>query len=251
MITIKRLFYTFLRKVTSDFLKPYVIDNTSKEDLTCCSESTNLFNTKTALKKLNINIEEELALIEKYQISPNELFLIRILILANEEITEEYMWRFLSVPEKMRGSVRESLISLQNKGIILKSYKIPGAGERFYPAEVTFNQNFLKTLYRSSYDLGQELFDAYPKSAVINGLLTPIRNVANRFGSLENFFKAYGKAIKYNEQTHREIIELVEWAKNDPSGYLCMSLANFVIERKWEDLKELRDREVTDTNKLI
>lgn len=203
------------------------------------------------MKKLNIDIEEELALIEKYQISPNELFLIRILILANEELTEEYVWRFLAIPEKMRGSVRETLISLQNKGIILKSYKIPASGQTFSPADVQFNQNFLKTLYKSSYDLGQELFDVYPKNVIINGLLTPIRNVANRFGTLENFFKAYGKAIKYNEQTHKEIIELVEWAKNDPSNYLCMSLANFVIERKWEDLKELRDKEVTDINRML
>lgn len=205
------------------------------------------------MKKLNINIDEELALIEKYQISPNELFLIRILILANEELTQEYVWRFLAVPEEMRGNVRNTLISLQNKGIIKKSYKIPNTGERFSPEDVEFNQNFLKTLYKSSYDMGEELFDVYPKMVYINGVLTPIRNVANRYGSLENFFKEYGKIIKYDAQTHRRIMELVEWAKNDPTGsnYLCMSLANFVAEKKWEDLEELRDGTITDINKML
>lgn len=206
------------------------------------------------MKKLNIDIEEELALIEKYQISPNELFLIRILILATQEETEAYVWRFLSVPEEMRGSVRALLVSLQNKGIIRKSYKIPEAGQRFYPSEVKFNQNFLKTFYKSSFDIGEELFEAYPKYTYINGIRTPIRNVANKFNTLEDFFKAYGKAIKYDEKTHKHIIELIEWAKNDPEGsnYLCMSLANFVIERKWEDLEDLRDgNTINNINKML
>ena len=83
--------------------------------------------------KANLNIEEELNIMEKYKLSPNELFTIRVLLLAKEEYNEEYLFRFLSIPEPMRGDLRSTLVSLQDKGIILKSYKIPNKGEQFYP----------------------------------------------------------------------------------------------------------------------
>ena len=65
--------------------------------------------------------------------------------LRKKNITLNMFFRFLAIPEEMRGDLRSTLVSLQNKGIILKSYKIPNKGEQFHPEKVDFAVNFLKT----------------------------------------------------------------------------------------------------------
>ena len=92
------------------------------------------------MQKLNFNIDEELALIEKYEITPTEMFVTRLLLLAQESDEEkEYLVKYLSIPEDVRGDFRNILISLQNKGIILKSYNIPNKGESLDIYEIEFN----------------------------------------------------------------------------------------------------------------
>lgn len=114
------------------------------------------------MDKLSLTIDNELAILEKYQISPNELFTIRILLFAKEEYNPEYVFRFLAIPEEMRGPLRDTLVSLQNKGVILKSYKIPNKGEQFHPEKVDFAVNFLKTFYRASFEMGKSCLKHIP-----------------------------------------------------------------------------------------
>ena len=129
--------------------------------------------------KANLNIEEELNIMEKYKLSPNELFTIRVLLLAKEEYNEEYLFRFLSIPEPMRGDLRSTLVSLQDKGIILKSYKIPNKGEQFYPEEVEFNKAFLKNFFRASYEMGFEIYSPYIQRELVKRGLSPKEALQN------------------------------------------------------------------------
>lgn len=192
------------------------------------------------MEKLSLTIDNELALMEKYQISPNEWFLIKLLFLANEEYFPEYIFRFLAIPAEMRGDVREMLISLQEKGVILKSYKIPKKGEKFYAEDVEFNKAFLKTYFRASYEMGEELWQVYPDNTIINGVPYTLKNVGKKYNSIEDMFRAYGKAISYNEEKHRHIMELLKWALENTS-YICFNICEFVISRKWEELERLKN----------
>lgn len=65
--------------------------------------------------------------------------------------------------------LREVLEQLQKKEVILKSYKIPKSGEKFDPYAIPINKNFIKALYKSSFEMGKELFDSYPQFGNING----------------------------------------------------------------------------------
>lgn len=199
------------------------------------------------MEKLSLTIDNELALMEKYQISPNEWFLIKLLFLANEEYFPEYIFRFLAIPAEMRGDVREQLVSLQDKGIILKSYKIPQRGEQFYPEDVEFNKAFLRTYFKSSYELGEELWNEYPFSTTINGVPYTLKNIAKKYDSIEDFFRAYGKAIHYDETKHKHIIELLKWAR-DNTSYVCFNICEFVISRKWEEIEKLKSGEIETIN---
>lgn len=188
-----------------------------------------------------------MAILEKYALTPNELFAIRTLLLAKEEYAEDYVYRFLSMPESMRGDLRAILISLQEKGVILKSYKIPNKGERFYPEEVAFNQNFLKDIFRASFELGQELFETYPAFTNINGVTFSLRNVAKKFDSLEDFYRFYGKTIRHNPETHKKIIEGLKWAMEN-TNYVNFGICEFVISHKWEEIELLKSGNFSNVN---
>lgn len=194
----------------------------------------------------NIQIDGEIALMERYRLTPNELFVLKMLILEIEGSSEQYTFRFLRSCDENKESLRDILVSLQRKSIIAASYKIPNRGEAFAPDEVKLNMNVVKNFYKASYELGEELFEAYPMFAVIQGMTTGLRTVSRKFDSLEDAFRAYGKAIRWNPEVHAEIIELLNWANEN--NVINYSLASFIIDRRWEMLKALRDGDAGNIN---
>lgn len=191
------------------------------------------------------NIDEQLVLMEKYRITSDELlFLTVLLLLQDGEGDYTFISQYLSLPTDCRNGIRESLISLQNKEIITKAYKVPNVGEKFIPEDVTINKNFVKNFYRCSFDMGKELFEAYPMFGIINGEPVGIRSVSKKFDSLEDFYRYYGKTISWKPEKHEYIMELVKWAKE--KNLLVTTLANFVIDHKWEELEALRSGEIAN-----
>ena len=87
--------------------------------------------------------------------------------------------------------------------------------------------------------MGEELFANYPTFATINGSPVGIRSVSKKFDSLEDFFRAYGKTIKWNSEVHKNILELVKWGKEN--NLINYTLASFLIDRKWEELQAMKD----------
>lgn len=191
------------------------------------------------------NIDEQLVLMEKYRITSDELlFLTVLLLLQDGEGDYTFISQYLSLPTDCRNGIREYLISLQNKEIITKAYKVPNVGEKFIPEDVTINKNFVKNFYRCSFDMGKELFEAYPMFGIINGEPVGIRSVSKKFDSLEDFYRYYGKTISWKPEKHEYIMELVRWAKE--KNLLVTTLANFVIDHKWEELEALRSGEIAN-----
>lgn len=186
----------------------------------------------------DLTIDNELIILEKYKLTPNELFFIKTILIFEDD--KQFIARFLPICKETNIDARNLLESLQNKGIITKAYKIPAKGEILKPEEITFNQNFIKAFYKASFELGQELFNEYPQFTIIDGCTVAIRSVSKKFDSLEDFFRFYGKTIKHNPELHTKIIELVKWAKENTTFLNC-TLANFVIDKKWLDLEALRD----------
>lgn len=128
---------------------------------------------------------------ERYRLTADELFVIELIFLAFEGKREPIV-RWNSLPGHSK--LRPILLSLQEKQILLKSYKIPEQGTLDLEA-LQFNNNFIKVYRKTSGELGEELFRAYPNEMIINGVCTPLRNYAKSFKDEEEFFFAYGKAI--------------------------------------------------------
>ena len=192
-----------------------------------------------------LNIDNEASILTKYNLNPNELYVIKCLLFMQED-ESKYLQSYLQLPESTRGNFRDILLSLQNKHLILSSFTIPSKGQSLDLSQIPFSKNFLKDYYRSSFELGKELFEAYPQFGEINGKIISLRGVASKFDSLEDAYRVYGKIIHYKEEVHKEIISLVNWAKNN--NILNQSLASFIVNQGWIDLKAIKDGKVVNYN---
>ena len=180
-------------------------------------------------------------MMEKYHLTAEESLVIELLFLASiEEGHSEYLVKYFTI-QIDRTELRDILISLQDKGIIVKSYKIPSKGQKFDPEAVEFNKNFLHNYRKFSGELGQEFFKEYPSIAIINGNEAPLKNYAKKFNSEEDFYFHYGKAIGWKLENHHEVIELIKWAKDNNCTLLNMNIADFTISKMWRSIKELKE----------
>ena len=194
------------------------------------------------MKYLNHNLDSELIIMKDYNLNPNELFAIKVILLAQDG-EYDYLQRYAQI---LNGNLRLLLESIQLKGVILKSYKIPPAGTKFVPEEVQFNQNFLKKFYRSAFEMGEELFYTYPQSCTVQGQVFNLRTVSKHFDSLEQAFQRYAKSIKNNPEIHQEIINNIKWGIEN--GYNFTTLDRFIIDRGGEALKAFKEGDTININ---
>lgn len=198
------------------------------------------------MKNLTLTLEEEVSILDKYRLVPNELLFIRILLILQDENDEDLFCRYINVLKSGGTSLKELITTLQNKEIILKSYKIPKEGQTFDPYSISINKNFIKNLYKCSFELGKELFEAYPQFGNINGTLVGIRSVSKKFDSLEDAYFKYGKSIGWSVERHNHILDLVNWSKD--YNIINYTLASFIVDNRWLELEALRNGDNANIN---
>jgi hypothetical protein len=186
-------------------------------------------------------LEEELIILNKYKLTPNELLFVKTLLVLQDDDNEKFFGEYMQVLKNSNINLRDLILELQQKGVILKSYHCPKPGCEFIPAEIPLNKIFTKNLYKCSFELGKELFNTYPQFGNISGNVIPLRTVARKFDSLEDAYFKYSKAIGWNPETHQHIMELIEWGKDN--NVINMSLASFIINRSWVDLETMKKGE--------
>ena len=179
-------------------------------------------------------LDNELCVLERYKLTPTELFTVQLILLAKEEGEYKWLQRFAQI-QKLRPIIE----SLREKGIILKSYKIPNEGEKLIVEDIPFNQNFQKQYFRASFDMGQELFETYPQFLTINGVCYNARRISKKYDSLEDAFAKYAKAINYKDEIHQQIIENIKWGIDN--GYNFTTLDDFIADRSWTALEAYRN----------
>lgn len=192
------------------------------------------------------NLEEQVVLLEKYNINSDELLFITVILLIQEGDDNPYINLYFSLPATCRGGIRDLLTSLQQKQVITKEYKIPPSGSKFIPEDVTFNKNFTKNFYKASFWIGKELFENYPISTIVNGIEYKLRRVSKKFDSLEDAYKAYGKAISWKPEVHQNILQLIEWGKEN--NYQFTTLDSFIVDNDWLNIAAMKDNSVLDSN---
>lgn len=198
---------------------------------------------------LELSIEREIDFMIRYGLTPDELFLIKLIWYAQDG-HNEYLSEYFS-ENQLTLELRDVLISLQKKGIINKTYEVPQKGSILNPQDVDFNKSVVNSFLKHSQTLGMELFEAYPAFTIINGRTFSLRNITKLYKSLDDMCFEYGKAIKFNPDLHKEVLELLEWGKEN--GHVSSGICDFIASNQWLTLKELRDNgaEIYDNTELI
>ena len=194
------------------------------------------------MKYLNHNLDSELILMRDFKLKPDEIFAIKVILLAQDG-EYEYLQQYNEI---LNGGLRLILESIQSKGVILKSYKLPKPGTTLVVEDIQFNQNFLKKYYRSAFEMGEELFYTYPQSCTVQGQVFNLSTVSKHFDSLEQAFQKYAKSIKNNPEIHQEIIDNIKWGIEN--GYNFTTLDRFIIDRGGEALKAFREGDSINVN---
>lgn len=178
---------------------------------------------------------------DRFSLTAEEYLLIELIFLAIESDSNDPLYAYYKLPIEHTG-LFEALINLQNKGVILKSCKFE-KGKPFDRSIVQFNELFLRNYRKSSGELGEELFRAYPNEAVIQGQSVPLKNWAKKFKSEEELFFQYGKSIGWNPDKHKHVLELIQWSKNNDLFGLNMNFGDWVVSKMWESIEAHKDGE--------
>ena len=167
--------------------------------------------------------------------------------MAQEDDDPELVNLYFTSRVCARGSVIDLLQGLKDAGVILSTYKIPEKGQKFDIYSVPINKNLVKDFHKSSFEMGEELFQNYPISTVVNGLEFKLRRISKKFDSLEDAYRAYGKAIRWKPDTHYKIIELIKAGKEN--GYQFTNLGDFIVDRDWLNMEAIsKDGIMMETN---
>ena len=173
--------------------------------------------------------------------------LLEIILIAQEGDDPAIVNDYFNSRKCARGSTLDLLTNLQRVGIIHKSYKIPGKGETLVLADIPLNKNVVKDFYRGSFEMGKELFEAYPISTVVKGVEYKLRRISKKFDSLEDAYRAYGKAIRWKPDVHAKVIDLVNQGKD--KGYCFTTLDDFIVDNDWVNMEALtKDGILMETN---
>ena len=181
-----------------------------------------------------MEINSILNLLIAYNLTADELLLVYLTFLAQEEEGHpEYFAKWFCNGGKSK--LKNLFDSLKEKGIVHKDYN----PQTYSPDDIEFNKNFLKSWLKNSGEMGMELFQAYPPFLVSQGKNYPLKNIAKKFNSLDEFFFHYGSQIKHNPEKHKEIMEILDWAKTN--NKINTGILEFVCSHGWDSLQYLRD----------
>lgn len=184
-----------------------------------------------------MELDTILNIMTKYKLTAEELLLIYLTFIAqtengNPDEHRVYFRKWYESGGKER--LKDLFNSLKEKGIIKKNYN-PTV---YDPDEIEFNQNFIKQYFKLTGELGQELMQAYPTNLYINGKSVSLKNISKRFKDLQEFYFWYAASIGHSISKHREIIDILEWAKiND---LIHIPIVEFVASCKWNEFNELK-----------
>ena len=190
------------------------------------------------MQQFELSLKEEINIYINSGLTPTELFIVRMLFLAVDG-EPDMLINYLSNVSNGKELFRQVLESLQNKKVILASFKLPREGEVLNYKNIPFNKNFLKMYVRESNEIGKELFDAYPPFININGKLCSIKNFT-RAGlfTFDEFCLYYAKAIKSAGITHDRVMEALEFGKEN--NLINYSILEFIASHKWVEIEYIQ-----------
>lgn len=186
-----------------------------------------------------LSLQEEINIYISSNLTPSELFIIRMLFIAQEG-EPKHLINYLSNTADGKELYLAVLQNLLNKKVITKESKIPVAGDSLRPDDIIFNKNFIKRWVRESNQLGKELWELFPPFLNIGGKLAPLKGITKAgFYSMDAFCLYYAKQIKLAGTTHERVLEALQYGIDN--NVINYTILEFIASRKWLEIEYLRD----------
>lgn len=186
-----------------------------------------------------LSLQEEINICINSNVTPTELFIIRLLFLAQDGDSSNIN-NYLSNISNGKELLISVLNSLKEKGIILSGFKIPGEGQVLHFSEIPINKNFIKKYIRESNQLGKELFDTYPPFMHINGKMVSIKNFTKAgLFSIDDFCIFYAKQIKLSGITHERVMDALRFGIEH--NLIRYSILEFIASQKWLEIEHIQN----------
>jgi hypothetical protein len=191
------------------------------------------------MQHFELSLDEEISIYINSQLTPTELFILRLLFLANEG-KSQYLINYVTNISNGKELLRQTLQNLITKKAINSTFKIPKEGETLNFQDIPFNKNFLKMYIRESHEIGKELFDLYPPFININGKLVSIKNFTKAgLFSFDDFCNFYAKQIKNANVTHERVINALQFAIDN--NLIHYSILEFISSHKWIEIEYIQN----------
>ncbi len=186
-----------------------------------------------------LSLKEEINIYINSGLTPSELFILRLLFLAQDGDLS-LINNYISNADNGKEVFKVVLKSLQNKGIILASFKMPKEGETLKFTDIPINKNFVKKFIKESNQIGKEFFDAYPPFIYINGKMASIKNITKAgLFSIDEFCFFYGRQLKLSSVKHERVMEALEYGKEH--NLINYSILEFIASQKWNEIEYIRN----------
>ena len=186
-----------------------------------------------------LSLKEEINIYINSGLTPSELFILRLLFLAQDGDTT-LINNYLSNTTNGKELFLTVLNNIKNKGIVLSSFKIPVEGSTLKYTDIPINKNFIKKFIKESNQIGKEFFDAYPPFIYINGKMASIKNITKAgLFSIDEFCFFYGRQLKLSSITHQRVMEALEYGKEH--NLINYSILEFLASQKWNEIEYIRD----------
>jgi hypothetical protein len=187
----------------------------------------------------DLSFREEIQIYIDSGLTPSELFILRLLFLAQDgelQLINNYLNNTVNGKEVFKTVLR----TLQEKGIILASFKLSKEGEVLKYTDIPINKNFVKKYIKESHQAGKEFFGTYPPFIYINGKMASIKNITKAgLFSIDDFCLYYNKHIKTSSITHERIMEDLKYAIEN--GLIHYSIIEFLASQKYLEIEYIRD----------
>ena len=191
------------------------------------------------MQHFELSLKEEINIYINSNLTPTELFILRLLFLAIDG-DQTYLMNYLSNISNGKQLLRSVLISLMEKKIINTTFKIPGEGESLNYKNIPFNKNFIRMYIKESNEIGKEFFDAYPPFININGKLCSIKNFTKAgLFSFDDFCVFYAKQVKNSGVTHERVMDALLFGKEH--NLINYTIIEFLASRKYEEIEYIRN----------
>jgi hypothetical protein len=190
------------------------------------------------MQNFELSLDEEVQLYINNNLTPNELFILRLIFLAVDD-EQKPLINYLSNVSNGKQLMRSVLKSLQEKQVINNVFKLPKEGEVLNFKLIPFNKNFLKMYIRETHAIGKEFLDAYPPFINIKGRMYSIKNFTKAgLFSVEAFCNYYAKTIKNSGFTHERILKALEFGKEH--NLIHYSILEFIASEKYKEIEYIQ-----------